>query len=145
MHGVWKKTDPFIYLIVRNVDLLIYCPLIFYTHLLLVVRQIEQSIHWKPREQAASKNLWAKNIRIYRNIRRVGPFTYESRNIGSVIYFLLKKRGMIIYLAAQIKGAIRYAHPYCAIYRRDPPPPTHPPPHTHTHPPEIWRALNYAI
>ena len=34
------KNVPFIYLIVRNVDPFIYCPLIFYTHLLLVVRQI---------------------------------------------------------------------------------------------------------
>ena len=27
-----KKTDPFIYLIIQNVDLFIYCPLIFCTH-----------------------------------------------------------------------------------------------------------------
>ena len=40
-----KKTYVFTYLIVRNVDLFIYCPLIFYTHLLLVVRQISQSVH----------------------------------------------------------------------------------------------------
>ena len=26
----FEKTDPFIYLIIRNVDLFIYCPLIFY-------------------------------------------------------------------------------------------------------------------
>ena len=37
-----KKTDPFIYLIIRNVDIFIYCPLIFCTHLLLLVRQISQ-------------------------------------------------------------------------------------------------------
>ena len=35
----FEKMDPFIYLIVRNVDLFIYCS-DFYTHLLLVVRQI---------------------------------------------------------------------------------------------------------
>ena len=40
-----EKTDPFIYSIVVNVDLFIYGPLIFYTQLLLVVRQISQSIH----------------------------------------------------------------------------------------------------
>ena len=44
-----KKTDPFIYLIIQNVDLFIYCPLIFCTHFLLVVRQISQSIHVIPR------------------------------------------------------------------------------------------------
>ena len=41
----FEKMDPFIYLIFQNVDLFIYCPLIFSTHLLLVVRQIPQSIH----------------------------------------------------------------------------------------------------
>ena len=43
-----EKKDPFIYilyLIIQNVDLFIYCPLIFCAHLLLVVRQISQSIH----------------------------------------------------------------------------------------------------
>ena len=49
--------DLFIYLIIRNVDLFIYCPLIFCTHLLLVVRQIQQSVHKIPREHAASKTL----------------------------------------------------------------------------------------
>ena len=78
----FEKTDPFIYLIVRNVDLFIFCPLIFYAHLLLVVRQIWQSIHWIPREQTASKHLWAKNIRTCREVRKVGPFTYESRKVN---------------------------------------------------------------
>ena len=41
----FEKTDPFIYLIIQNVDIFIYCPLNFCTHLLLVVRQISQSIH----------------------------------------------------------------------------------------------------
>ena len=38
----FEKTDPFIYLNVQNVDLFIYCPLIVYTHLLLVVRQVSE-------------------------------------------------------------------------------------------------------
>ena len=29
MYLAYEKTDPFIYLIIRNVDLFIYCPLIF--------------------------------------------------------------------------------------------------------------------
>ena len=41
----FEKMDPFIYLIIQNVDPFIYCPLIFCTHLLLVVRQISQSVH----------------------------------------------------------------------------------------------------
>ena len=103
----FEKTDPFIYLIIRNVDLFIYCPLIFCTHLLLIVRQISQSIHLIPREQAASKNLWAKILCIY----------------------FVEKRGPIIYLAALKKGAIRHAHPHYAIYSNlvaPPPPPPAP-------------------
>ena len=62
--GPWslkKKTEPFIYQIVWNVYPFIYCPLVTCTHLLLVIRQISQSIHWIQKEQAASKNLWKKN------------------------------------------------------------------------------------
>ena len=70
-------------------------PFGFFYNLLLVVRQILQPIHWIPREQAASKNLWAKNKRIYRDDRKVGPFTYKSRKIGSFIYFLSKKGAQI--------------------------------------------------
>ena len=66
----FEKTDPLF--IVQNVDLFIYCLLMYYTHLLLVVRQISQSIFRIPREQAASKNIRTKNIRIYRNVRKWG-------------------------------------------------------------------------
>ena len=52
---------------------------------------------------------------------------------GQSYLFLLKKKGLIIYLAALIKGAIQHAHPYYAIYINAPSPP--PPPHTHTLPP----------
>ena len=51
------------------------------------------------------------------------PFIYQSRKNGSVIYSFLGKRGLIIYLAALKKGAIRAAHPYHVIYRELPPPP----------------------
>ena len=44
-----KKKDPFLYLIIQNVDLFIYCPLLFCTNFLLVVRQISQSIPVIPR------------------------------------------------------------------------------------------------
>ena len=53
----------------------------------------------------------------------MGPFIYQSRENGSVIYSFLGKRGLIIYLAVLKKGAIRAAHPYHAIYREIPPPP----------------------
>ena len=42
----FEKMDPFIYLIIQNVDLFIYCSLVFlYPFLLLVVRELSQSIH----------------------------------------------------------------------------------------------------
>ena len=48
-----KQTGPFMYLIVQNVDLFIFYPLMFYTHILLVVRQISQSIHWIPKRTSS--------------------------------------------------------------------------------------------
>ena len=52
-------------------------PFDFCTHLLLVVRQISQSYHWIPREHAASKNLWAKNMCINWDVSKVGPSQYH--------------------------------------------------------------------
>ena len=49
-------------------------------------------------------------------------YTSQEKN-GSVIYFLLKKGGPVIYQAVLKKGAIRHAHPYYAIYRKLPTPP----------------------
>ena len=127
--------DPF----VQNVDFIVYCPLIFYIHLLLVLvvdiyrsQFIEYQKNKQPQKTMSEKKKYGYLIRIYRDVRKVGPFTYELRKIGSVICFLLKKRGLIIYLAALKKGTIRHAHLYYAIYRklppRHPPPPPRPPP-----------------
>ena len=118
--------DPFIYmyLIVQNVDLFVYCPLTFYTHVLLVVdRYCSQFTEYMEKKQP-QKIYERQNIRIYRDVRKVGPFTYKSRKMGSVIYFVVEKSGLIIYLAALEKGAIRHAHPYYAIYRKLPSPTT---------------------
>ena len=131
---LWKKTDPFIYYIIWNVDPFIYCHLIFCIHLLLVVRQIIPSIHWIPRGQAASKiSKWKISVYTGKS-EKVGPLIYQTRKIGPVMYLSVAKRGLIIYLAALKKGAIRHAHPYYAIYRKLPRHPPPPPPHTHTHP-----------
>ena len=54
---------------------------------------------------------------------KMEPFIYQSRKNGSVIYSFLGKKGLIVYLAALKKGAIRAAHPYYVIYRELPPPP----------------------
>ena len=52
-----------------------------------------------------------------RDVKNMGPFIYQSRKNGSVIYGFLGKRGLIVYLAALKRGAIRAAHPYHVIYR----------------------------
>ena len=59
---------------------------------------------------------------------KIGPFIYQSRKNGSVIYSFLGKRGLIVYLAALEKGAIRAAHPYHVMsYIGSYPPPPIPP------------------
>ena len=88
--ALWKN-GPIHILVVQNVDLFIYCPLIFYIHLLLVVdRYCSQFIEYQENKQPQKISEW-KNVRIYQDVRKVGPFTYKSRKIGPVIYFLLKK------------------------------------------------------
>ena len=60
----------------------------------------------------------------YAFIRLVGVFHIPvEKNRVSHILFLLKKKktGLIIYLAALKKGAIRHAHPYYIVYRKLPP------------------------
>ena len=101
----------------------LYTALWFFSHLLLVVRQISQSIHWIPKEQAASKNLWWKRYTHIPGCQKSGAF----RKISGQSYTFSWKKGLIIYLAALKKGAIRHAHPYYTIYMKLPPP--HPLPH----------------
>ena len=93
-----KITDPFIYFI-RNVDLFIYCPLIFCTHLLLVVRPLSHSIHWIPREQAASKNLWVKKYVHIPGCQKSGAFNVLIQKNLVIHILFVEKRGPIIYLA----------------------------------------------
>ena len=69
----------------------------------------------------------------------MGPFTQESRKIGSFIYFLLKKGGQSYTWQRWKGGTIQHAHPYYAIYSKLPPPP---PPHTHT--PRVHTLLKLA-
>ena len=62
---------------------------------------------------------------------KIGAFHIQiKKNRVSHIRFV-EKRGLIIYLAALEKGAIRHAHHYYAIYRKLPPLPSSPPPHPH--------------
>ena len=88
-----------------------------------VITQISQSIHVIPRRLAASKNLWAKNMCIYEDVRKMGPLHIGIQKNRAIHILFVEKRGPIIYLAVLKKGAIRHAHPYYAIYRKLPPPP----------------------
>ena len=101
----------------------------FYIHFLLVVSICEQ---------AASKNLQVKNMCIYRNVRKKWVLSYTNQENLGQSYTLCWKSGCVwggegggwggvmIYLAALIKGVIRHAHPYYAIYRKLSPPPSSP-------------------
>ena len=72
----FEKTDPFIYLIIRNVDLFVGCPLIFlYPFIASSSTDTAVNSFYTKRTRAASKNLWAQNLCIYQDVRKVGPFT----------------------------------------------------------------------
>ena len=58
-----------------------------------------------------------------------GVFHTGIQKNRAIHILFVEKRGPIIYLAALKKGAIRHEHPYYAIYRKLPPPPS--PTHTH--------------
>ena len=118
---------------VQNVDLFKYCPLIFYIHLLLVIRQITQSIQWIPREQAASKKL--RKIYVYTEMSEKWGVSHTNQEKSGQSYILLKKkRGLIIYTWQRWKrgpfGTHIHNMPYIGSYPFPPPPP---PTHTHAH------------
>ena len=86
----FEKTVRFIYLIIRNVDLCIYCRLIICTHLLLVVRQHIAVNSFNTKRTSSHEKSGAFHIGIKKNL---------------VIHILfVEKRGPIIYLAALKKG-----------------------------------------
>ena len=61
-------------------------------------------------------------MHLNRDARKWGhSYTNQEQN-WSVIYSFLRKRGLIVYLAALKKGAFRAAHPSYVIYRELPPP-----------------------
>ena len=66
---------------------------VFVTIYFWSLKQIMQSIHWIPGEQAASKISEWKICAYTWMSEKVGPFIYQSRTIGSVIYILSKKGG----------------------------------------------------
>ena len=59
---------------------------------------------------------WGGAVGYSRMSEKWGLSNRNQEKIGSFVYFLLKKRRPIIYLAVLKEGAIRHAHPYYAIY-----------------------------
>ena len=51
-----------------------------------------------------------------RDVRKWDHLYNNDEKLGQ-LYTFLRKRGLIVYLAALKKEAIRAAHPYCVIYR----------------------------
>ena len=98
-----KKNDLFIYLIEQNVNMFIYCSLIFYI----------------PSRLYYNLSFWAeylsKNISIFKQgCQKMCPFKKQWWQTGSVIYFFLEKGAYRIPGSAK-KGAIRAAHPCYVI------------------------------
>ena len=61
-------------------------------------------------------NIWAKLCLVVSN-RDVGKWDHSYINDEKLCHLrFLRKRGLIVYLAAQKKGAIRHAHPYYVLY-----------------------------
>ena len=100
-------------------------PFDFCPHLLLVVRQISQSIVNSlntKRTSSLEKSLSEKYMHIP-GCQKNGTFNKGIQKNLVIHILFVEKRGPVIYLAALKKEAIRHAHPYYAIYRKLPPPP----------------------
>ena len=119
-----KKTDPFIYLIIQNADLFIYCSLSFCTHFFGCYTNITVNSCNTKRISSLEKSLSEKYVHIP-GCQKNGDFHIGIQNNRAIHILFVEKRGPIIYLAALKKGAIRHAHLYYAIYRQLTP---HPPP-----------------
>ena len=117
----FEETDPFIYLIIHNVDLFIYCPLIFCTHCFAgYYTNITVKSYNTKRISILEKSLSEKYVHTP-GCQKNGAFHTGIQKKRVIRILFVEKRGLIIYLAALKKGAIRHAHPYYAIYRKLPP------------------------
>ena len=117
----FEKTDPFIYLIIQIVDLVIYCPLIFCTHFFAGCKtNITVNSCNTKRISSLEKFLSETYVHIP-GCQKNGAFHIGIQKNQVIHILFVEKRGPVIYLAALKKGAIRHAHPYYAIYRKLPP------------------------
>ena len=115
------KNGPIHILIIWNVYPFIYCPLIFCTHLLLVVRQILQS----SREQATSKISEWKICAYTGMSEKEGPFIYQK--LGQSYTFCRKKVASHIPDSAEKGSHSARTSVLCHILCLTPLPPPTPP------------------
>ena len=99
------------YLIIQNVDLFIYCPLIFCPFFAGYYTNITVNSCNTKRISSLENSLSEKYVHI------PGCQKNEAFHIGiqknrTIHILFVEKRGPIIYLATLKKGAIRHAHPY---------------------------------
>ena len=124
-----EKTDPFIYLIFQNVDLFIYCLLIFRTHFCWLIHKYHSRFMYY-QEDKQPRKISERKICAYTRMSEKWGLSHRNPEKSGHSCTFAEKRGPIIYLAAPKKGAIQHAHPYYAIYRKLQPPPPPPPPET---------------
>ena len=116
-----EKTDPFIYLIIQNADLFIYCPLIFVPiYCWLLDKYHRQFIEYEEKKQ--SRKISERKICAYTRMSENEAFHTEIQKTRVIHILFVEKRGPIIYLAALKKegdgAGIRHAHSYYAVYRK---------------------------
>ena len=125
-----KKTDPFIYSIIQNVDLFIYCPLIFCIHCLLIVRQISVSSLNTKRTSSLEKSLSEPYYVHVPGCQKNGAF-YIGIQKNRVIHLLFCwKKGAYHIPSKGLFGTHIRTMPYIGSYPFPPSPP--PPPNTLT-------------
>ena len=93
-----------------------------------------QFIEYQENKQA--RKISERKICAYTGMSEKWSLSYTNEEKSGQSSTFCWKKGLIVYLAAVKKGAIRNAHPYYAIYRKPrppPPPPHHHHTHTHTH------------
>ena len=117
-----KKPSLFIYLILQKIDLFIYCSLNFYT-LSYPLWFVNKFTNDPLNENLLYVNVKTKAWRV--SERKICLYTWVWENLSYSNFknqaIHKKGRGVIIYLGALKKGAIRHAHPYYVMYRVPPP------------------------
>ena len=117
----FEKNGPIYILDHQNVDLFIYCPLIFlYPFFAGCYTSITVSSCNTKRISGPKKYLSEKYVHIP-GCQKNGASHIGIQKNWAIHKLFAEKRGPITYLAVLKKGAVRHAHLHYAIYRKLPP------------------------